>query len=114
MVEPAKRLETSLNLCLRNAIFTVSKRVLRIGIMNLNEHEYAVPRNLPIDKLTILTLEQIKHLAPIDIKLGKFLEENHSGETEVYLNQLFQGAPEKLPHKSSGSLLSKITRMSQR
>ncbi len=89
VVEPAKRLETSLNLCLTNAICTVSKGTVKIGIMNLNEHEYTVPKDLQIGRLTVLTLEQIKHLAPIDTNLCRFLEEDHPGQTEMFLNQLF-------------------------
>ena len=62
VVEPSKRLETSLNLCLTNAICTVSKGAVKIGIMNLNEHEYTIPKGLLIGKLTILTLEQVNTL----------------------------------------------------
>ena len=97
VVELAKRLETSPNLWSTNSKCTVSEGIVKIVIMNLNEHEYTVPRNLQIGKLTILTLEQVKQLAPIDTNLCKFLEENHPGETEIYLNQLFQGALEEYP-----------------
>ncbi len=51
VVEAAKRLETSRNLCLTNAICTVSKGVIGIGIMSLNEHEYTVPKNLQSENL---------------------------------------------------------------
>ena len=66
---------------------TVSKGTVKIVIMNLNEHEYTVPKNLQNGKLSILTLEQVKHLAPIDRNLCRFLEENYPGETEMFLNQ---------------------------
>ncbi len=50
VVEPAKSLETSLNLCLTNAICTVSKGTVKVGIMKLNEHEYTVLKSLQIGK----------------------------------------------------------------
>ena len=95
VVEPTKRLETSLNLCLTNAICTLEKGVIKIGIMNLNEHDFTVPKGLPVAKLTVLTLEQTKHLAPIDVNLCKFLDRQNPEETENIINQLHQGSPEE-------------------
>ena len=99
VVEPTKRVETNLNLCLTNAICTLEGGVVKIGIMNLNEHDFKVPKGLSIARLTVLTLEQTKYLAPIDVILCNFLERQHPGERENFLNQLTQGLPEEYPQQ---------------
>ncbi len=67
--------------------------------MNLNEHDFKVPKGLSIARLTVLTLEQTKHLAPIDVNLYNFLERQHPGEMENFINQLTQGPPDEYSHQ---------------
>ncbi len=63
--------------------------------MNLNEHDFTVPKGFPVAKLTVLTLEQTKHLAPIDTNLCKFLDRRSPEQTENVINHLHQGPPEE-------------------
>ncbi len=97
VVEPSKRLETSLNLCLTNAICIVQEGTVKVGIMNLNEHDFTVPRGITIAKLTVLTLDQVKHLAPIDVNLCQYLERNHP-------SQLSRKFPKPTTSRTPGNL----------
>ena len=46
VLEPSRRLETSLNLCLRHALCNIQDEVVKVGIMNLKEHNFTVPKDL--------------------------------------------------------------------
>ncbi len=97
VVEPSKRLETSLKICLTNAICTVQEGTVKVGIMNLNEHDLTGPRGITIAKLTVPTLDQVKHLIPIDVNLCQYLERNHPWRSRKFPKRTTPRTPGNLP-----------------
>ena len=67
----------------------------QIGHNKLEGPRIQSAKCLTVAKLTALALEQTKHLAPIDVSLCNFLERQHPGEAENFINQLHQGPPEE-------------------
>ncbi len=72
----------------------IGDRILKIGVMNLNETEFSVPAGIKVATLSILSRDQAKHLAPVDPNLCRYLERKFAGKAEEFLSQLYKGPSE--------------------
>ena len=73
-----------------SSLSTVNNNVVGYQVINFPDMPYTLPVDTHMADFRVLTPEQIKHIKPVDPSTLTFMMHQHTGNTDLYLNQLMK------------------------
>ena len=95
IVTPSQQYENPDSIFITASLSTVNNNAIGYQIINFSELPHTITMDTHLADFKILTLEQIKHIQPVDPAILSFMIQ-HEETTKVYINELL-----KVPQQNS-------------